>query len=243
MQPYLPHPCKTILLNVEISPHCPWRALSRFGTPWPPFDFGSTRELEDVDRAEAEALDLLPKNAPVPEFEGGSGEQDFNEGLEASVEGWRPDQISTMKLAFGDQVQERDGKLQWQGNSIGDLYDHATSDSQYKASLDIGQASPRGINLAAVHGVDLDGYILQMKADDVRHVENRHGSKSADRLPVDRLDFELVPHVWRDPDEVTKGEQGVLRFKKQVDGRLVVVEFARSEKHRRAGIKSIMRES
>jgi hypothetical protein len=36
-----------------------WARLSRFGLPYPPFDYGSTREVEDVDRDEAEALGLV----------------------------------------------------------------------------------------------------------------------------------------------------------------------------------------
>jgi hypothetical protein len=36
-----------------------WSAISRFGTPWPPFDFGSGMGLRDIDRDEAEQLGLL----------------------------------------------------------------------------------------------------------------------------------------------------------------------------------------
>jgi hypothetical protein len=36
-----------------------WARLSRFGVPYPPFDYGSTRDVEDVDRDEAESLGLI----------------------------------------------------------------------------------------------------------------------------------------------------------------------------------------
>ena len=220
-----------------------WMELSIFGTPWPPFDYGSTRELEDVDRAQAEALGLLTKDAPVPEFAGGSGEEGFNDALEASVTDWRPDQISTMELAFGDQVKHEGGKLTWQGNLIADMYDRATTEPGYKHNLDLGTATPRAINLAAAHSEDVHGYMLQMKADDIRHSENRHGKRSGDRQPIGRLEVEQVPHVWRDPDTITRGDDGALLFKKRIDGRLVFVEFTRSAKHKRAGIKTIRREA
>lgn len=49
-----------------------WVNLSRFGRPYPPFDFGSGMGVEDVDRTEAINLGLLPDDEPadeVPDFE------------------------------------------------------------------------------------------------------------------------------------------------------------------------------
>lgn len=49
-----------------------WINLSRFGRPYPPFDFGSGMGVEDVDRTEAINLGLLPDDEPadeVPDFE------------------------------------------------------------------------------------------------------------------------------------------------------------------------------
>lgn len=68
-----------------------WMALSTFGSPWPPFDWGSTRVLVDVDRNEAQALGLLLRNAPVPRFEGGSDRAGFNDTLEASLDQMGPE--------------------------------------------------------------------------------------------------------------------------------------------------------
>jgi hypothetical protein len=64
-----------------------WLALSRFGVPWPPFDFGSTRELEDVDRAEAERLELLAPAAEVPGGDPRQSDPDFNQALQARLAG------------------------------------------------------------------------------------------------------------------------------------------------------------
>jgi hypothetical protein len=57
-----------------------WTAISRFGTPYPPFDFNSGMEVADIDRDEAEALGLLApdEQAPTPEL------PDFNAELQAS---------------------------------------------------------------------------------------------------------------------------------------------------------------
>lgn len=56
-----------------------WKALSRFGTPWPPFDFNSGMDLADVSRDEAERIGLIePGTQLFPQRE------DFNAELQAS---------------------------------------------------------------------------------------------------------------------------------------------------------------
>jgi hypothetical protein len=70
------HPTeKVALLNHPI-----WAALSRFGHPWPPFDFGSGMNTKLVSRREAKALGLPldPNNDPMqqPLY------RSMNEGLE-----------------------------------------------------------------------------------------------------------------------------------------------------------------
>ena len=56
-----------------------WRAISRFGQPYPPFDFNSGMDVQDIDREEAEEIGLLQRDEPVqaPEL------PDFNAELEA----------------------------------------------------------------------------------------------------------------------------------------------------------------
>ena len=42
-----------------------WIAISRFGKPWPPFDFGSGMGIESVGRDEAEALGVIAVNDQI----------------------------------------------------------------------------------------------------------------------------------------------------------------------------------
>lgn len=56
-----------------------WTNLSRFGRPYPPFDYGSGMGVEDVDREEAVELGLLPDDEPADEI------PDFDIALEAEV--------------------------------------------------------------------------------------------------------------------------------------------------------------
>lgn len=87
-----------------------WTAISRFGTPWPPFDFGSGMGVEDVSRSEAVRLGLIqPDERVEPILE------DFNARLEASVTGLGSDILGKLAAAFGDQVEITAGKIKWKG--------------------------------------------------------------------------------------------------------------------------------
>lgn len=89
-----------------------WAKLSRFGTPWAPFDFGSGMGLQDVDYDEAVALGLLQEGempqASLPEF---------NAKLEASAQDLAPDLLSQLLKAFGDAAEVIDGALRWKGGA------------------------------------------------------------------------------------------------------------------------------
>lgn len=82
-----------------------WMRLSTFGTPWPPFDWGSTRELEDVWRDEAEKLGLVKPDETVQPV----AEQQFNAELHASVSDLSPARQQELKESFGDQVVIENG--------------------------------------------------------------------------------------------------------------------------------------
>lgn len=95
---------------VALVNHPGWTNLSRFGTPWPPFDFGSGMGVESVDRADAIQLGLLQAN-DIP----ASAEIDFNKNLSASVEDIPQKFRAKLKEWFGDQVEFQNDKAVWQG--------------------------------------------------------------------------------------------------------------------------------
>lgn len=88
-----------------------WAKLSRFGTPWPPFDFNSGMGVEDIDRAEAEALGLIAAGDPAPT----SPEVGFNKELEASVDGLSPDLAEALMQSMGGAAKLIDGVIRWIG--------------------------------------------------------------------------------------------------------------------------------
>ncbi len=106
---------KTEMVALKTSPI--WSALSRFGTPWPPFDWGSTRELEEVDRAEAIALGLIEENwTPPSDARGGEG---FNQQLQASVRGLDPELKQFLKSEFKKDIKIEGDTAWWTGDRKG----------------------------------------------------------------------------------------------------------------------------
>jgi hypothetical protein len=82
-----------------------WVALSRFGVPWPPFDFGSGMILRNVARAEALSLGLL-KEDDVLEAD---PDPAFNAGLAASMQNISKSVSAGLKNLLGDRISLADG--------------------------------------------------------------------------------------------------------------------------------------
>lgn len=59
-----------------------WTAISRFGLPYPPFDFNSGMDVRDITRQEAEELGVIAPNAPAPDPE----HRPFTADLELSAD-------------------------------------------------------------------------------------------------------------------------------------------------------------
>ena len=91
-----------------------WSAISVFGVPWPPFDFGSGMGLRDVDRKDAEELGLLAPGEEIPAIQ----EQQFNADLFASVADMAPALVDALKRIFGNQISISDGIATWIGKAL-----------------------------------------------------------------------------------------------------------------------------
>lgn len=89
-----------------------WRKLSRFGTPWPPFDFNSGMGLEDIDRQEAISLGVMTEDQEIrPE------DNDFRENLEASVRGLDDTYIENLMKDLNDEVTFDGERVNWKGST------------------------------------------------------------------------------------------------------------------------------
>ena len=90
-----------------------WEELSAFGTPWPPFDYGSGMGLRDVSRKTALAIGILDDDEVLE-----SREEGFNDKLQASVEGLAPEFLDALQTLFGDQIEIGAGIARWIGKKI-----------------------------------------------------------------------------------------------------------------------------
>jgi hypothetical protein len=85
-----------------------WAKISRFGTPWPPFDWGSGMGLEEVEHEEAVRLGLLKEDEELKPIA-----VDFTQQLEASARGLDPRTLEQLKNQFGDQILIEGDSVRW----------------------------------------------------------------------------------------------------------------------------------
>jgi hypothetical protein len=198
-----------------------WEKISRFGKPWPPFDFGSGMGVEDIDRDEAESLGLIkPGERPRPI------EADFNAKLEASVSNATPEMLASLQGMFGDQVGILAGegsetkRIVWNSGALGRFYDEAVAGAFTRETLDLGVATPETVSVFARDlGVDATGWRYLVRQEDISHPVERHGIPGllfpgsgekylGKQVPLTKEDFLALPSVWRSPDRVIPKEQG-----------------------------------
>jgi hypothetical protein len=87
-----------------------WVKISRFGLPYPPFDFNSGMDLQDIDRDEAIRLGVIDRDTEImPQ------ERPFNDGLEATLNVGSAIADALQSL-FGSRAKlGADGVLRWLG--------------------------------------------------------------------------------------------------------------------------------
>jgi len=177
---------QTDMVALKTSPI--WSALSIFGTPWPPFDYGSTRELDDVDRDEAIALGLLgPDETPKP------SEETFNDNLQSSTSGLRNEYMKSLKDVFGAQLRVTGSTVQWESRSISDFLN---GDDQFPLSIQV-VLPKQAPALQEIAGQDLSRYEWSIAQSDINHLFKQHGSAKTElprgQIPVTKSDIVSLP--------------------------------------------------
>ena len=201
--------CRDEFVALKLSPI--WVQLSRFGTPYPPFDFNSGMGVEDVGKRKARELGLLEgEGGGEGEEQGGAGAQSpsvvpsFNANLQATVEGIRGDSAEGefLKNTFGDQIDIRNGVVKWKGELIQEVISGKAKRAEFGVcsrgfikKADAGGIAPETIQAFGGRKISLS-----------RQFFIEHGGKHLDPSePYDHLvpeEFELLPALWRSPDRV-----------------------------------------
>lgn len=89
-----------------------WTRISAFGTPYPPFDFNSGMDVQDVDRDEAVALGLIDRDTELlPQ------DRDFNLDLQASPQVRSEALAAALQEHFQGTATFVDGVLRWIGGT------------------------------------------------------------------------------------------------------------------------------
>ena len=181
-----------------------WTAISRFGTPYPPFDFNSGMGVEDVDWDEAVDLGLLKDDDPPPKMP----ERGFNDGLSAKLpEGSERELDPFLRKTFGAQVSiDGNNVVHWNEHLIRDMLDGT---GQANAPLGKGLYNPD--LLKAIGDEDLrrraSNTGLTVSAQWMSTHAQKHvapSGKGGANMPLNPADFDLIPSLWRKPDGVER---------------------------------------
>ena len=173
-------------------------ALSIFGDPFPPFDWGSGMGVMDVSKREAIELGLITeeelqsKREELRVAEQNKTLPSMNGNLQAEMP-MRHDSPEARKLAdiFGDQVKFDGNKVHFQGELMREVFDGKIK----KASLGVGYNGDK----TSISRALIDDHVVKHVGENETYGGN---------VPVERGDMDLLPYLWRSPDRVEEGHSG-----------------------------------
>ena len=193
-----------------------WSAISRFGNPYPPFDYNSGMGVDDVSYDEALKLGVLPSKHYQPPEE--SPIKSFNDKVEASMSMSGPDdaKFTNLQKVFGDQIQYNkhtkravfDGAMIHDvAKKVGDDFRAGKNTTDVKAKPTIGRPSSLFAEAAPSASKDAE---LRIPASNLMHIFQDHVGKDKDSRNVALTERELglIGHIWRQPENVLDGKGG-----------------------------------
>lgn len=86
-----------------------WIHISRFGRPWPPFDFNSGMALRNIDREEAERIGAIRKGEVLTPMK----DPGFNADLSASVHDFSPEALHELLAMFDGKARVVGDRIVW----------------------------------------------------------------------------------------------------------------------------------
>ena len=185
-----------------------WSAISRFGTPYPPFDFNSGMGVDDVSYDEAVELGVIPSEDYQPPKE--SPLENFNASLEAELTMDRKsDAFHALREAFGDQIVQVDGKVKWRSQFVRDVIEESYGENGRMMKL--GKITNKAFKKvpqelkSVFEGSSGERMGLTVTKELATHIKKHEHYKADPRktnMPLMPEDLDLIPTIWRDPDRV-----------------------------------------
>lgn len=210
-----------------------WINLSRFGRPYPPFDYGSGMGVEDIDREEAVELGLLPDDEPADEI------PDFDIALEAEVSLDRiPEDMVDSIIKETPNARIEDGKLKmrdkkplptWQDKGLDSARAWKSSKPSIKESLvgvsDAKKRLKEGFSVEAPNGgsVKFDDNVLRHWEETVKRSDDIYGRLQ--RLNVAQDCVREALEVW----ELPNGQRMYLNIFENAKGKIKGIAVAVSD--------------
>ena len=201
-----------------------WAALSRFGNPFPPFDFNSGMGVRDVKKSVCREIGLLgpneqPKIPEVPDFNGNLAERvPFDKGSREYAE---------LKRKFGDQIQfnEEKREVQWRSDLFADMFDPGKKftiklGEPTKALLDKLPSTVPVDSIAGKH-LTINERWLDKKRKDGKTDHRIHFElmpEHPEDIPIKKGDVDMLPSLWRNPDRVFEDHGSIVMEVDAVDG-------------------------
>lgn len=201
-----------------------WVALSRFGNPFPPFDFNSGMGVRDVKKSKCREIGLLgpdeqPKIPEKPDFNGHLAERvSFDKGSR---------EYADLKAKFGDQIQfnEEKHEVRWRSDLFADMFEPGK-----KFTIKLGQPTkalidklPSSVPADSINGKQLNvtQRWLDKKRKDKVTDHRIHFEDMPDHpedIPLKKGDVDMLPSVWRSPDRVFEDNGSIVLEVDAVDG-------------------------
>ena len=186
-----------------------WRRISRFGTPYPPFDFNSGMGVDDIPRAEAIALGVVTDREVTERVERAEADiaagrrPGFNDNLEADIPFANGEDWQFLKASFGDQIQKSGGTVKWRGGLFREAFEGGNFTFRLGEAQDaLLKALPEGVDFNGWKNGSLtvDKTWLNNKRPDGTDHRSHFRGFGDDKEPLELRDAELLPALWRGPD-------------------------------------------
>ena len=199
--------CRDTSKKIALKTSPIWAVLSRFGNPFPPFDFNSGMGVRDVKKSVCREIGLLgpneqPEIPQPPDLNGNLSERVPFDG--------NTKEYKRLQDTFGDQVTHEGGEIKWRGNLVRDAFESG-KDFEIRLGKPT-QALKRMMpsedaEILKDKSFTLKGDWLDNPREDGGNHRDHFEPKEKDprNIPLTAGDLDLIPSIWRSPDRVLPG--------------------------------------